>query len=284
MRTGKASTATTSTAPRRSRSRRSRVQVLAQGRARLDAESRVDGHRLARQGVPLCHGGGAVSARLHRRDVHVAQSESQAGQRSSRRSCAPSAGSTAAACSSRSSRTTCTTRSSRSSCRSCRTRRRSTRTSRTSTTCAPAAPSLLLGTSNLPVRGLDLTGHHHLCRRQDARDVRPRQRHRRAGRRDRQAAAEHSRVAPGVHQHLSPVGRAHVQSRRPLQQQVVHDARQRRRELQHVPGLRRVVRDGHARQLPRESAIGRPASASTICSTGSTSSSIRSHSAPSWRT
>ena len=44
-----------------------------------------------------------------------------------------------------------------------------------------------------------------------------------------------------------PNEQLHLHARRPVQLQAVHDAGQRRRAPQHVPGLLRVVRDGHAR-------------------------------------
>ena len=53
-----------------------------------------------------------------------------------------------------------------------------------------------------------------------------------------------------------PDERFAVQPRRPLQLQALHDARQRRRALQHVPGLLGVVRDGHARELPGRTSTG----------------------------
>ena len=50
------------------------AEVLAEGAAHLERVGAVDVHRGARQGVPLRDGGGALSARLHRHDVHLAQS------------------------------------------------------------------------------------------------------------------------------------------------------------------------------------------------------------------
>jgi iron complex outermembrane receptor protein len=80
-----------------------------------------------------------------------------------------------------------------------------------------------------------------------------------AGRGDRQAAAEHPEVACDRDGDV-PAGRALLrQPRGPLQLQALHDARQRRRALQHVPGLLRVVRDGHQGELPGESELERVA-------------------------
>ena len=124
------------------------------------------------------------------------------------------------------------------------------------------------------------------------RDVRRRRRRSRCPAAPAPRAAPDARSASGCRTSRSgaprvdgdvPPGRAlHLHAGRPLQLQALHDARQRRRALQHVPGLLRVVRDGQQGELPRRTRTGARRSAWTICSTGSTSCSTRSRTAPSW--
>ena len=218
----------------------------------MDADATTGRSPRRWQGVSLRDAGRAVSARHDGHDVHVARPEPQAGQRARRRAARRAHVLRAAACRSRCSRTTCTTRSSRSSCRSC-----------------PNSPTLYSYLSNVDhvrARGVELAfGTNDVCvrgpRALGQRDLA------RCARRWRCPAARARRAPAGsaIGKRLPniPKWRANfvgtyrpdralaLSLGRPLQRQDLHDARQRRRALQHVPGLRRVVRDGRARELSR---------------------------------
>ena len=63
---------------------------------------------------------------------------------------------------------------------------------------------VVLGSNNLFVRGLELSGQRDVHGREDARDLGARERDGAGRHRDRQAAAEHSEVASELHDDVSP--------------------------------------------------------------------------------
>ena len=283
MKAGAASTATTSTAPRRSCSRPSaRPKFSPKAVARVDADSRNGPHGSVGKAYRF-----ATAAELYQLVTTGTTFTSPNPNLKPDNVLAPRCASSRTfdawhACRSRCSRTTCTTRSSRSSCRSCPIRRRCSRTSRTSTTSARAASSCCSARTTCPC-AVSSFGQRHLRRR--ARRSRCRAARARRRRQEARSASSCRTFRSGGEPSSStyrPDRARWPSTSRPVQQQDVHDARQRRRALQHVSGLCRVVRDGRARELPVQPQLVGRRSASTICSIASISSSIRSHSARSW--